>query len=130
MSRDRAWDRSLTLRVTTGLPMTDGGQSHSWVIATSSSSSPIAQTISVADGSRDAILTDQKVGNLNGVLSLAPRGLRRSSATPSAGGWLQFVDRGSGRGLVRVPGRVDDGVVRPLGRQRLLGEDRVHRTFR
>ena len=55
MSRDATLPRSLTLRVTTGLPMTAGGQSHSWVTATSSSWSPMAQTISVADGRRDAI---------------------------------------------------------------------------
>ena len=36
--------------MTTGLPTTDGGQSHSWVTPTSSSSSPMAQTISVAEG--------------------------------------------------------------------------------
>jgi hypothetical protein len=55
MSRDETSLRSWTLRVTTGLPMTAGGQSHSWVTATSSSWRPMAQTISVAEGRRDAI---------------------------------------------------------------------------
>ncbi len=50
MSRDDASARSWTLRVMTGLPMTSGGQSHSWVTPTSSSPRPMAQTISVADG--------------------------------------------------------------------------------
>ena len=50
MSRDEASRRSWTLRVTTGLPTTSMGQSHSWVTPTSSSPRPMAQTISVADG--------------------------------------------------------------------------------
>src|SRR2546423_379824 len=44
-----------TLRVTTGLPRPDSGQSHSWGTATRLSSSSRAQTISVALGSREAI---------------------------------------------------------------------------
>src|SRR6185503_21250984 len=55
ISRELTSVRSWTLRVTTGLPTTAGGQSHSWVTATNSSCRPMAQTISVADGSRDAI---------------------------------------------------------------------------
>ena len=43
---------------------------------------------------------------------------------------LQRVERGPRGRLVREPGRVDRRVVRPLGRQRLLGEDRVDRAFR
>src|ERR671913_1860017 len=43
---------------------------------------------------------------------------------------LQLVDGCAGGGLVGEPGRVDRRVVRPLGRQGLLREDRVDRAFR
>jgi hypothetical protein len=40
----------MRLEVSTGLPTTEGGKSHSCVTPTRLSSSPSAQTISVADG--------------------------------------------------------------------------------
>src|SRR3954471_10639743 len=40
----------MRLQVSTGFPTTDGGKSHSCVTPTRFSSSPSAQTISVADG--------------------------------------------------------------------------------
>ena len=43
----------------TGMPTTSGGQSHSWVTPTSSSRSPRAQTISVADGRSETIRIDR-----------------------------------------------------------------------
>ena len=63
-----------------------------------------------------------------------PIGEARLSGPLGAGaassGRLEPVDRGAGGGLVRVPGGVDGRVVRPFGRQRLLGEDRVDRALR
>src|SRR2546423_8898452 len=103
----------------TGLPRTSGGQSHSCVTPTSSSARPMAQTISVADGSRDTI-------RISGLRRLRARLATREAAVPvvlRAG--LQLVDAGPGGGLVRVPGGVDHGVLGPLGRQGFLGEDRV-----
>src|SRR6476469_6074978 len=76
---------------------------------TSESPRPLAQTISVADGRREAILI-------------------RTPGSESAR--LQLVDCCAGGGLVGEPGRIDRGVVGPFGWQRLLGEDRVDRAFR
>src|SRR4029077_3935659 len=90
-------------------PETSGGYSHAWVMPTSESPRPMAQTISVADGRREAI---------------------RIRIPGSESARLQLVDGGAGSGLVGEPDRVDRGVVGPFGWQRLLGEDRVDRAFR
>src|SRR5207342_2265272 len=120
MSRDEAALRSWTLWVMTGLPMTSSGKSHSWVTPTSSSPRPIAQTISVADGRRETMrIARPWRARLSGPLGPALES-----------GRLQSVDRGAGSRLVGEPGRVDGGVVRPFGRQRFLGEDRVDRALR
>src|SRR3954452_3378389 len=97
----------------TGRPTTSGGQSHSWVTPTSSSLSPRAHTISVAEGRRETILIDVTPAR---VPDRSARGLQR-------------VDLGSRGGLVGVPDGVDLHVARPLDRQRLLGEDRVDRAL-
>src|SRR3954451_7509793 len=104
----RAW-------VSRGLSATSGGQSHSWVTPTSSSPSPSAQTISVADGRRDAIRTPRSVPADDG-------GSRRSAG-------LERVDLFARCGAIGVPGRVDLGVLGPLGREALFGEDRVDRAL-
>src|SRR2546423_9771779 len=106
----------------TGLPRTSGGQSHSCVTPTSSSARPMAQTISVADGSRDTI-------RISG-LRRRRRDTRDAAVPAVSGAGLELVDAGSGGGLVRVPGGVDHGVLGPLGWQGFLGEDRVDRAFR
>src|SRR6478609_3669986 len=69
----------------------------------------MAQTISVADGRREAI---------------------RIRTPGSESARLELVDGCAGSGLVGEPGRVDRGVVGPFGWQRLLGEDRVDRALR
>src|SRR4029079_17941399 len=71
-----------------------------------------AQTISVAEGRRETILI----------------GGPGRSGRPSARR-LELVDFGACCLLVRVPGGIDLRVLRPLDRQRLLGEDRVHRAL-
>ena len=86
MSRDDVSVRSWTLRVMTGLPMTSGGQSHSWVTPTSSSPSPMAQTISVADGRSETM-------RIRDGLALSRDGPRRREAEatlrePSAAGLI------------------------------------------
>ena len=56
--RSRATDRavrSCELRVTVRIAAASGGQSHSWVTPTSSSPSPSANTISVAEGRSETI---------------------------------------------------------------------------
>src|SRR5438309_10775447 len=111
-------------RVMTGIPATSGGQSHSWVIPTSSSRSPRAQTISVADGRRETILIRSSLASPRAAAAAHTRG-----RAPSARRFF-CVDGGPGGRLIGVPGRVDLRVLGPLGRQRLLGEDRVHRAFR
>ena len=68
-------------------------------------------------------------GTLSGELRSRPEACGRAPRGHQPEG-LARVDRGARGGLVRVPGGVDGRVLRPLGRQRLLGEDRVHRAFR
>src|SRR6476469_7280462 len=119
MSRDEAALRSWTLWVMTGLPMTSGGKSHSWVTPTSSSPRPIAHTISVADGRRETM----RIARPWRARLPGPVGPALES------GRLQPVDRGAGGRLVGAPGRIDGCVVGPFGRQRLLGEDRVDRAL-
>src|SRR6185369_13188785 len=81
---------------------------------------PMAQTISVADGRREAI----RIVCPGQPCRLMPKQSLIGSAR------LQLVDGGAGGGLVGEPGRVDRGVVGPFRWQRLLGEDRVDRAFR
>src|SRR4051812_13129459 len=112
----------------TGLPTTSAGQSHSWVTPTSSSPRPSAQTISVADGSRETIrICGLRFRTREARTGRAGRGAREDDARVLTR--LELVDAGAGGGLVRVPGGVDLGVLGPFGREGLFGEDRIDRAF-
>ncbi len=59
ISPEVAVERSWVRRLTTGMCRTSGGKSQSSLTPTSSSPSPSAKTISVADGIRETMRTDQ-----------------------------------------------------------------------
>ena len=89
MSPDRATSGDRRFAVTRGRPSTaSAGKSHSWVTATSRSSSPSAQTISVAEGSNETI---RRAGSLQAALAGPGRGRVRDHAcvwrSGSSSGW-------------------------------------------